>query len=581
LSSGAELDLPYLFSPLDVAVIDVSRSDPPSTFVAEKAFQRGISNLNRGYNGLDRTNTAVLEAHRWGAQQSTQGDPGLDLRDYLRLIRRHWILIVASTLAGTLVSGAVSMIAKPTYTAETQLFVAIQSSGSVQDLQLGNNFSQARVQSYVKTVESPAVLQPAIDSLGLSVTADELARNVEATTEASTVLINIAVSDTSAAQAAAMSQAVANSLISVVDSLEKPRTGGTSPVRLSVIKPATAPVAPSAPNTKLNLLLGLLVGLALGIAASILRTTMDSRIRGEADLRQVTDSPLLGAISFDQDATRKPLLTQAAPQSPRAESFRQLRTNLQFANVSGEAKTILVTSSVPGEGKSTTGTNLAIALAQAGQTVCLVDADLRRPMVNEYLGLDRNVGLTTALVGSGDVNDLLQPWGDEHLFVLTSGQIPPNPSELLGSVEMKHLIERLEQAFDTVVIDAPPLLPVTDAAVLSQHVGGVVLVVGSQKLRRQDLEKSLSALEMVGANLLGVVLNRLPAKGPDAYSYSYYGNDQEFQSAEQTLTKTSRKNQRLTAFDGSYDESDNEFDKTLMGEDTPASKVFPAGRFRE
>jgi capsular exopolysaccharide synthesis family protein len=378
-----------------------------------------------------------------------------------------------------------------------------------------------------------------------------------------------------------MSQAVANSLISVVDSLEKPRTGGTSPVRLSVIKPATAPVAPSAPNTKLNLLLGLLVGLALGIAASILRTTMDSRIRGEADLRQVTDSPLLGAISFDQDATRKPLLTQAAPQSPRAESFRQLRTNLQFANVSGEAKTILVTSSVPGEGKSTTGTNLAIALAQAGQTVCLVDADLRRPMVNEYLGLDRNVGLTTALVGSGDVNDLLQPWGDEHLFVLTSGQIPPNPSELLGSVEMKHLIERLEQAFDTVVIDAPPLLPVTDAAVLSQHVGGVVLVVGSQKLRRQDLEKSLSALEMVGANLLGVVLNRLPAKGPDAYSYSYYGNDQEFQSAEQTLTKTSRKNQRLTAFDGSYDESDNEFDKTLMGEDTPASKVFPAGRFRE
>jgi capsular exopolysaccharide synthesis family protein len=468
--------------------VEVSRPDPPSTLVLDKAFQRGISNLNRGYNGRGRTKTAVLEAHRWGAQQSTQGDPGLDLRDYLRLIRRHWILIVASTLAGILVSGAVSVIAKPTYTAETQLFVAIQSSGSVQDLQLGNNFSQARVQSYVKTVESPAVLQPAIDSLGLSVTAEELASNVEATTEASTVLINIAVSDTSAVQAAAMSQAVANSLISVVDSLEKPRTGGTSPVRLSVIKPATAPVAPSAPNTKLNLLLGLLVGLSIGIAASILRTTMDSRIRGEADLRQVTGSPLLGAISFDQDATRKPLLTQAAPQGPRAESFRQLRTNLQFANVSGEAKTILITSSVPGEGKSTTGTNLAIALAQAGQTVCLVDADLRRPMVNEYLGLDRNVGLTTALVGSGDLNDLLQPWGNDDLFVLTSGQIPPNPSELLGSVEMKHLIDRLEQAFDTVVIDVPPLLPVTDAAVLSQHVGGVVLVVGSQKLRRQDLE---------------------------------------------------------------------------------------------
>lgn len=513
-------------------------------------------------------------------RQSTQGDPGLDLRDYMRLVRRHWILIIASTLAGILVSGAASVLAKPTYTAETQLFVAIQSSGSAQDLQLGNNFSQARVQSYVKTVESPAVLQPAIDSLGLPVTAEELATHVKATTETSTVLINIAVSDTSAVQAAAMSQAVADSLIKVVDTLEKPRTGGSSPVSLSVIKPAKAPVVPSAPNTKLNLLLGLFVGLALGVAASILRTTLDSRIRGEADLRQVTDTPLLGGISFDQDATKKPLLTQAAPQSPRAESFRQLRTNLQFANVSGQAKTVLLTSSVPGEGKSTTATNLAIALAQAGQSVCLVDADLRRPMVNEYLGLDRNAGLTTALVGAGDVNDLLQPWGSDNLYVLTSGQIPPNPSELLGSGEMKHLVERLEQAFDTVIIDAPPLLPVTDAAVLSQHVGGVVLVVGSQKLRRQDLEKSLSALDLVGANLLGVVLNRLPVKGPDAYAYSYYGHDEKSQSTAPTPKKALSRKRRTPAYDAAYNANVGDFEETLTGVDEPVAKPFPASRFR-
>jgi capsular exopolysaccharide synthesis family protein len=270
------------------------------------------------------------------------------------------------------------------------------------------------------------------------------------------------------------------------------------------------------------LLLGLLAGLALGVGGSVMRTTLDNRIRGEADLRRVTDAPLLGGIAFDQDATRKPLLTQAAAQSPRAESFRQLRTNLQFANVSGRAQTVLVTSSLPGEGKSTTATNLAIALAQAGQSVCLIDADLRRPMVSEYLGLDRNAGLTTALVGAADLSDVLQAWGDDNLFVLASGQIPPNPSELLGSDEMKNLIIRLEHSFDTIVIDAPPLLPVTDAAVLSQHVGGVVLVAGSQKLRHQDLEKSLMSLEMVGATLLGIVLNRIPIKGPDAYAYGYY-----------------------------------------------------------
>jgi capsular exopolysaccharide synthesis family protein len=453
-----------------------------------------------------------------------QGDLGLDLRDYLRIVRHNWIWIVAATLASLLISGALAVLTKPTYTAETQLFVAIQNSGSVQELQQGNTFSQARVQSYVTTVGSPIVLQPAIDSLGLEMTSDELSRHVTATTDLDTVIINISVTDGSPVQAAAIAQGVAASLVKAVDTLEKPKTGGNSPVSLSIIKPATAPETPSAPNTRLNLLIGLAIGLMLGVATAVLRTVLDNRVRGEADLRKVTDAPLLGGISYDQDAVKKPLLTQTDHQSQRAESFRQLRTNLQFANVSGQAKSVLMTSSLPGEGKSTTATNLAIALAQAGQSVCLIDADLRRPMVNEYLGLDRNAGLTTALVGDTDVNELLQRWGDEDLFVLTSGQIPPNPSELLGSTEMKNLILRLEHSFDHVVIDAPPLLPVTDAAVLSQHVGGVVVVVGSQKLRHHDLQKALNALDMVGSNILGIVLNRLPSKGPDAYSYGYYTN---------------------------------------------------------
>lgn len=456
-----------------------------------------------------------------GREQSIQGDSGLDLHDYLRILRRNWVVIIAAALAGLMVAGAASMLSKPTYTSETQLFVAIQNSGSVQEMQQGNTFSQARVQSYVKTVTTPVVLNPVIETLGLETDAQTLGANVKASTDLNTVLINIAVNDTSAVQASAIAQEVASSMIRAVETLEKPKTGGSSPVSLSVITPATVPSAPSAPNTRLNLLLGAFLGIGLGVGYSILRSTLDSRIRGEEDVRLVTDLPILGGIAFDQSATKKPLLTQASAQSPRAESFRQLRTNLQFANVTGQAKTVLMTSSVPGEGKSTTATNLAIALAQAGQTVCLVDADLRRPMVHDYLGLDRSLGLTTALVGSSDVNDLLQPWGEDELYVLASGQIPPNPSELLGSQEMKQLIVRLEQAFDVVVVDAPPLLPVTDAAVLSQHVGGVIVVIGAQKLKRMDLEKSLKSLEMVGSNLLGIVLNRLPAKGPDAYSYAY------------------------------------------------------------
>lgn len=453
------------------------------------------------------------------------GGPGLDISDYLRVLRRNWILILAATLVGISAGGLTSILSTPKYTAETQLFVAIQSSGSVQDLQQGNTFGQARVQSYVKTVDSPIVLQPAIDTLGLHITAEELGARIKATSDVNTVLIGITATDDSPVQAAAIARAVADSLVRTVDKLETPKAGGESPVHLTVITPATAPLTPSAPNTRMNIILGLLIGLGCGFAGALLRTTMDSRIRGEADLRQVTTAPLLGGISFDKDAARNPLLTQSPPQSPRAESFRQLRTNLQFANVSGQGKTVLVTSSIPGEGKSTTAANLAIAMAQSGKAVCLVDADLRRPMVHDYLGLERNAGLTTTLVGRATIQDVLQPWGDNSLYVMTSGQIPPNPSELLGSAAMQEVLQDLESIFDAVIVDAPPLLPVTDAAVLAQHVGGVVVVVGSHTIRRKDLEKSLTALEMVNARILGYVLNRLPAKGPDSYSYTYYSQD--------------------------------------------------------
>ena len=501
----------------------------------------------------------------------------MDLSDYLRILRRNWILVLAAALTGLLIGGAVAVLTKPTYTSDTELFVAIQSSGSVQELQQGNTFTQARVQSYVKTVESPIVLQPVIDSLGLEQSAEQLAGQVTAKADLNTVLINISASDHSPVQAAAIADAVASSLINAVENLEKPRSGGSSPVNLSIIKPAQAPTAPSAPNTRLSLLIGLIVGLAAGIGTTILRTTMDRRIRGEAELREITDSPLLGGIAFDQDAVRKPLLTQTGPQSPRAESFRQLRTNLQFANVSGQAKTVLVTSSLPGEGKSTTATNLAIALAQAGQTVCLVDADLRRPMIDEYLGLERNAGLTTALIGTADVNELLQAWGEDSLFVLTSGQIPPNPSELLGSSEMKHLILRLEEVFDTIIIDAPPLLPVTDAAVLSQHVGGVVLVVGSQKLRTQDFEKSLAALRMVDSNLLGVILNRLPSKGPDAYTYTYYGHDDD-RSKGMSASKRNKLGQPRRTGTTQAEALDEAPDATMLDDQQRPAGTFPSSK---
>ncbi|MEC3850820.1 polysaccharide biosynthesis tyrosine autokinase [Paenarthrobacter ureafaciens] len=505
----------------------------------------------------------------------------MDLPDYLRILRRNWMIVCAGLLVG-LLAGAVLSFAMPrSYTANTKLFVAIQNSGSVQELQQGNTFTQARVQSYVQTATTPIVLQPAIQALGLDTSPEELAEQMKVSSQLNTVLISIEVSDRSPVQAAAIAQAVGDSLIKAVETLEKPRTSGASPVSLSVVAPAVAPESPSTPNTKLNLILGLLAGLALGLGTALARGLLDTRIRGEADLQGITSAPLLGGIAFEQAAVKKPLITQIAHQSPRAESFRTLRTNLKFANVSFKEKSLVLTSSLPGEGKSTTAANLAIALAQAGQTVCLVDADLRRPMIAEYLGLDQTVGLTSALVGTVEVDDVIQRWGEDDLYVITSGQVPPNPSELLGSREMRELVDRLEATFDIVVVDAPPLLPVTDAAVLAEHVGGVVVVVGVGKIRQQALERSMEALNRVGATVLGMVLNRLPHKGPDAYSYTYDGRPDNTTDRVESRSKRRedfRVRSSASSASATYEDSYREHGRSFFEEPVRTPSTYPPRR---
>jgi non-specific protein-tyrosine kinase len=213
---------------------------------------------------------------------------------------------------------------------------------------------------------------------------------------------------------------------------------------------------------------------------------------------------------------------QADPHSQRAEAFRQLRTNLQFVDIDNSPRSIVVTSSIPAEGKSTTCANLAISLAQAGLKVVLVEGDLRRPQISDYMGIESAVGLTSVLIGRVALEDAIQPWGgDGLLFMLPCGPIPPNPAELLGSHGMAELVKQLEASADIVLIDAPPLLPVTDAAVLAALTDGAILVVASGKTRRDQVKLAAASLSNVGARLLGVVLTMVSGRSGDANSYSY------------------------------------------------------------
>lgn len=291
---------------------------------------------------------------------------------------------------------------------------------------------------------------------------------------------------------------------------------------MTVVRPPTTPDSPVSPRPLRNILLGGVLGLLLGLAAALVRETLDKTVKTQDDVKAVTDTPILGSIAYDPDAAKRPLIVEVDPRSPRAEAFRVLRTNLQFVDAAAHPRTIVVTSSLAGEGKSTMAANLALTMAQAGSRVCLIEADLRRPKVLEYMGLEGGVGLTDALIGRTDVIDVIQPYGGTNLWVLGAGPIPPNPSELLGSTAMRSLLGHLSSRFDYVVIDAPPALPVTDAVVISKLVDGAIVVAGSGIVERDQLALTLESLESVNGHVLGIVLNRVPVKHSQQYcGYAY------------------------------------------------------------
>lgn len=218
----------------------------------------------------------------------------------------------------------------------------------------------------------------------------------------------------------------------------------------------------------------------------------------------------------------KMIVTHHDPGAVASEAYRVLRTNLQFLGLDEPVRTILVTSATPGEGKSTTVANLAVAFAQTGVRVCLVDADLRRPTVAKLFGLDSWSGLTTALIGQVPLAECLRTTDVPGLTVMTSGPIPPNPAELLGSARMGALLGQLTEAFDMVLVDSPPVLAVTDAAVLAPKVSGVVMVVRAGEVDHRQVNRAREALEAVKAKVLGVVLSAVQPEGRDGYYYYYY-----------------------------------------------------------
>jgi polysaccharide biosynthesis transport protein len=464
----------------------------------------------------------------------------MTLSQYLRVARTNWLLIAALTALGALGAAAYAWAQTPTYSASAQLFVSTTGSDSdIATITQGSTLAQQRVKSYAAIITAPDVLDPVIKQLGLPyANATELTSHVSASSPLDTVLLDVKVTDTVPERARDTANAIAAQFTDYVGRLELPSGKGTSPVKVTVTAPAVAAGAPDSPKKMLDLALGLLVGLGLGIGLAVLRDSLDRTIGAHHDPGEISGAPVLAGMSEDPSVKDAPLIVHD-PFAARAEAFRQLRTNIRYLSVDQEVRALVITSSIAGEGKTTTAANLAIAMAQGGENVVLVDADLRRPSIAELFGLPSGVGLTTVLVGDVPVEDAVQTWRDDlNLSVLTSGPLPPNPSELIGSHRMAELITQLTSVGFMVVVDSPPLLPVTDAAVLARLTGGALVVTRIGSTRIEQLGAAVEALRTAGATVLGVVANRLPRRrGAGGYAYRYgYGSDETYAPASHSVT---------------------------------------------
>jgi capsular exopolysaccharide synthesis family protein len=447
----------------------------------------------------------------------------LNLRNSLKVLRARWLIVCAVALIATLISIAATLLTTPLYQASTRLFVSTSSGTSIDESYQGNLLSQQRVLSYTELVQGQTLAQRTIEKLGLDMTAEELSANIKASAKPDTVLINVSVSDQSPIRARDIANALSDEFVAMVKELESPEDGSNPDARVVVEQRASVPVEPVSPKRARNVATGLAVGILVGIGCAFLRDYFDNTVKNRETLEDITHAGLIGVIPLDKDRRVKPSIVFEHDNSAIAEAFRKLRTNLQFLAVDNPPRVIMVASSLPSEGKSTTAINIALALAEAEHNVVLVDGDMRRPMLGTYLNVVGSVGFSTVLSGGATLDEVLQKTHVDGLSVLTSGPVPPNPSELLGSLAAKKVLSTLRSQFDYVIVDSSPLLAVTDATILAANSDAVLMIARYGQTKREQLTQAVKNLEDVGVQPLGAVFVMTPARGDSSYSYNYYG----------------------------------------------------------
>lgn len=461
----------------------------------------------------------------------------MTLLDLFHLTRRNFRLILAFTVAGVLAAAGYSALQPQVYTASASGYIVAASGGSISGAYSGDTLAAARAKRYVPLADTGTVgkrIDEALEGTGFART------GISASIITDSNIMQITANGSSIEQAKAVADAGVKAMAAEihrmetldpaeidanvdVTSVDEIPTTGAAAIALVPFQEATGSSNAVSPNWRLNLLIGLGIGLLLGFAAAVAWKALDVRVRTSQDLEKLTDKGVLGVVPTAAGLSRRSKAKKKgknAQLSLAEEALRQLRTNLRFVSVDDPPRIIVVTSANPGEGKSTVAANLARVLAAGGQPTVLIDADLRRPAQHKEFDLDSSLGLSQVLSGDVSLRDALQGTDSRLLHVLPAGRIPPNPSELVGSKQMAKLLAALAES-RTVIVDAPPVLPVSDAGLLTVAADGAILVVRTGKTMRDHVTLAMKRIEQVGGRVLGSVMNLANPKRIGETMYGY------------------------------------------------------------
>jgi capsular exopolysaccharide synthesis family protein len=463
---------------------------------------------------------------------------------FLRVNLLYFCLTIFLGLSGAMLINNSSEIE---FTAEAAIFIATPAAldagaalaspsgnDAINGLAVGSSFSLQRVTSYASIIKQSETLESVIERLNLAYNVEELSRKISTSVVPETVLINIKVVDGDPKIAAEIANTVADEFAVTAQSLEisgiAALIGNQEPVKITTVQTASVPTIPTSPKKTRNYFLGIIAGLILALGIINLRGFFDRKVKNEKHLGNI---PLIGTIRFDNQVSEHPILNRDEPYSERAESFRTLRTNIEYLRDGRKNLVLAITSSVPQEGKSTTCSNLAVSFADAGIRTLLIEGDMRRPSVGSYFSrsgekiAEKGIGLSELLsrpmsFSRSSLGRFVHVLRDGKLSIILSGAIPPNPAELLSTSRIEKLIGYARKNYELTIVDCPPSLAVTDAGLIAKHADVVILVIFAGNTTIEQFEIAKRTFANIGLGFSGAILNKIPKISRKSAEYGYY-----------------------------------------------------------